>query len=109
METEIKQTWKSRLEIRKRVFKDLSKNDIQINGNVVFMYSNFHFIFSSDVAVLVRSVGATKDSTNIRKLLLSLCRQLCVVFGNDLSEVPTVNISFLAFFVFVLSDKSANL
>ena len=46
--------------------------------------------FSTDPAVLVRSVGATKDSTNVRKLLLGLCRQLCVVYDNDTSEVPTV-------------------
>ncbi|XP_076450611.1 NACHT domain- and WD repeat-containing protein 1-like [Babylonia areolata] len=44
--------------------------------------------YDQDIRVLVRIVGATEESSNIRTLLRSLCMQMCHVFGNNPSEVP---------------------
>ncbi|XP_064634336.1 uncharacterized protein LOC135492092 isoform X2 [Lineus longissimus] len=37
---------------------------------------------------VVRMIGVTSASTNIRLLLKDICTQLCVVFGNDPEELP---------------------
>nr|KAG5686694.1 hypothetical protein BaRGS_013593 [Batillaria attramentaria] len=41
-----------------------------------------------DIRVLVRIIGATEESSNVRTLLRSLCLQMCHVFGNNPQEVP---------------------
>ncbi|XP_070200834.1 NACHT and WD repeat domain-containing protein 2-like isoform X2 [Littorina saxatilis] len=42
-----------------------------------------------DIRVLLRFVGTTECSSNARILLHSLCMQLCYIFGNTPSEVPS--------------------
>ncbi|XP_053385274.1 uncharacterized protein LOC123535609 isoform X2 [Mercenaria mercenaria] len=42
-----------------------------------------------DVATVVRSVGSTKESTNIRNLLYNICQQLSLIYNAESSQVPT--------------------
>ncbi|XP_067654406.1 uncharacterized protein [Haliotis asinina] len=42
-----------------------------------------------DARVLVRSVGATRRSTNVRTLLRDMCLQLCHITGANYKDVPT--------------------
>ncbi|XP_071100167.1 uncharacterized protein [Haliotis cracherodii] len=42
-----------------------------------------------DTRVLVRSVGATRRSTNVRTLLRDICLQLCHITGANYKDVPT--------------------
>ncbi|GFO41708.1 NACHT domain- and WD repeat-containing protein 1-like isoform x3 [Plakobranchus ocellatus] len=39
--------------------------------------------------ILVRMIGCTTESTNIRTLIRSICVQLCHIFGDNPSQVPT--------------------
>lgn len=50
----------------------------------------FHFIYRAAVSVVARSIGATKESTNIRHLLYNICLQLCTIYDIALDLVPTV-------------------
>ena len=42
-------------------------------------------------ATLVRMIGVTAASTNVRMLLRSLCLQLCHVFDKNPADVPNVS------------------
>ncbi|XP_060605739.1 uncharacterized protein LOC132758201 isoform X2 [Ruditapes philippinarum] len=42
-----------------------------------------------DIAVVVRSVGSTKESMNVRNLLHNICQQLCHIYNGDSSQIPT--------------------
>ncbi|RUS77155.1 hypothetical protein EGW08_015078, partial [Elysia chlorotica] len=39
--------------------------------------------------VIVRMIGSTMDSTNVRTLIRSVCLQMCHIFGNNPAHVPT--------------------
>ena len=44
--------------------------------------------------MVVRSVGVTAASTNVRTLLRDMCRQLCEIAGCNYLSIPTVGHTF---------------
>ncbi|XP_021368055.1 uncharacterized protein LOC110459901 isoform X1 [Mizuhopecten yessoensis] len=42
-----------------------------------------------NMSVLLRVIGITTSSTNVRSLLRDLCLQMCQVFGTNVEDVPT--------------------
>ena len=49
-------------------------------------------IYRSSCITLVRMIGVTSLSMNIRTLLRYLCLQLCHVFGDDPKSIPNVSV-----------------
>ncbi|XP_052243480.1 uncharacterized protein LOC127853228 isoform X2 [Dreissena polymorpha] len=55
----------------------------------------FKWLKGKSACVLVRSVGATQASRNIRHLLYDICRQLCVAYNVSHTSVPTDYVSLV--------------
>ena len=49
-------------------------------------------LFFSRCSVLVRMIGVTVESVNLRLLLRSLCAQMCRIYGGKLADIPQVYI-----------------
>ncbi|CAH1246346.1 NWD1 [Branchiostoma lanceolatum] len=61
-----------------------------------------------DSAVIVRLIGLTSESRNIRSLLRSLCLQLTCIYGGDMTMIPHDYMSLVNFFVVQLECASAD-
>jgi hypothetical protein len=48
---------------------------------------------SVEAGVLIRSIGKTMSSVNIRTLLRDICEQLCIILDTEHEEIPTVSVS----------------
>ncbi|XP_019639552.1 PREDICTED: uncharacterized protein LOC109481422 isoform X1 [Branchiostoma belcheri] len=60
-----------------------------------------------DSAVIVRLIGLTSESRNIRSLLRRLCLQLTHVYGGDIALIPQDYMSLVNFFVVQLESANA--
>lgn len=49
------------------------------------------YCFSVEAGVLIRSIGKTTSSVNIRTLLRDICEQLCIILDTEHEEIPTVS------------------
>lgn len=52
-------------------------------------------------AVVIRFLGTTQQSCNIRTVLVSLCQQICEIYDGDSNSIPEVSNSYVVWFIFV--------
>ena len=51
-------------------------------------------------ALVIRFLGTTQQSCNIKTVLVSLCQQICGIYGGDLDSIPEVSNHFPPWFTF---------
>ncbi|XP_035669372.1 uncharacterized protein LOC118411296 isoform X1 [Branchiostoma floridae] len=66
------------------------------------------WVSCDDSAVIVRLIGLTSQSRNIRSLLRSLCLQLTYIYGGDMTLIPQDYMSLVNFFVVQLESANAD-
>ena len=57
-------------------------------------------------AVVIRFLGTTQQSSNIRTVLVSLCQQICEIYEGDCNSIPEVSNSYLFILTYPVLNTS---
>ncbi|XP_035825261.1 uncharacterized protein LOC101859566 [Aplysia californica] len=79
-----------------------------IIGKVAKEISRWYRGSDQSPRVLVRMIGSTMTSTNVRMMLRDVCLQLCHMYGHNPAEIPTVRPSNITFspYCILLTDEN---